>query len=69
MNSRYGSSGMELVKYTRALPHRNALPILFFSIEDCALEAKEACASEFLSKPHYLFQIVDTIRRLLEAKE
>lgn len=67
MNSRYGRSGLELVKYTRELPHRKVLPILFFSIEDCEREAKEAGASAFLRKPHDLFQMVDTIRRLLEA--
>jgi CheY-like chemotaxis protein len=66
MNSRYGSSGLELVKSVRKLPHRNSLPILFFSIEDCAEEAKAAGANEFLRKPHDLFKMVDTIRRLIK---
>jgi hypothetical protein len=52
----------------RELPHRKELPILFFSIEDCGQEAKAAGATEFLRKAHDLFQMVDTIRRLLEAK-
>lgn len=67
MNSRYGKSGLELVKYARTLRHRKELPILFFSIEDCAREAKEAGANEFLRKPHDLFQMVDTIRRLIKG--
>jgi CheY-like chemotaxis protein len=58
-------SGLELVTLARELPHRKELPILFFSIEDCEREAKEAGASEFLRKPHDLYLMVDTIRRLL----
>jgi CheY-like chemotaxis protein len=60
-------SGLELVRLVRELPHRKELPILFFSIEDCEREAKAAGANEFLRKPHDLFKLVDTIRRLLEA--
>ena len=61
-----GRSGLELVKLARELPHRKELPILFFSIEDCEQEAKEAGATAFLRKPHDLFQMVDTIRRLIK---
>jgi len=67
IDARYGRSGLELIRLTRELPHRNSLPILFFSIEDCEREAKAAGASAFLRKPHDLFQMVDTIRGLLEA--
>lgn len=67
MHARYGRSGLELIKSVRELPHRNSLPILFFSIEDCEREAKAASANAFLRKPHDLFQMVDTIRTLLEA--
>jgi CheY-like chemotaxis protein len=67
INARYGRSGLELVKSVRELPHRNSLPILFFSIEDCEQEAKAAGANAFLRKPHDLFQMVDTIRRLLQS--
>jgi CheY-like chemotaxis protein len=68
IDSKHGRSGLELVKAVRELPHRKELPILFFSIEDCAQEAKAAGANEFLRKPHDLFQMVDTIRKLLEVK-
>ena len=67
IDARYGRSGLELIRLTRELPHRTELPILFFSIEDCEREAREAGASAFLRKPHDLFQMVDTIRGLLEA--
>jgi CheY-like chemotaxis protein len=66
ISARYGRSGLELVKSTRELSHRKSLPILFFSIEDCEREAKAAGASAFLRKPHDLFQMVDTIRRLIK---
>jgi CheY-like chemotaxis protein len=66
MNARYGRSGLELVKLVRELPHRNSLPILFFSIEDCEREAMAAGATAFLRKPHDLFQMVDTIRKLIK---
>jgi CheY-like chemotaxis protein len=62
-----GRSGLELVTLARSLPHRKELPILFFSIEDCAERAIAAGATAFLRKPHDLFQMVDTIRNLLAA--
>jgi DNA-binding response OmpR family regulator len=62
-----GRSGLELVTFTRSLAHRKELPILFFSIEDCAERARAAGANAFLRKPHDLFRMVDTIRALLAA--
>jgi CheY-like chemotaxis protein len=62
-----GRSGLELVTFARQLPHRKELPILFHSIEDCAERAIAAGASAFLRKPHDLFLLVDTIRRLIAA--
>jgi DNA-binding response OmpR family regulator len=60
-----GRSGLELVKFARSLQHRRDMPILFFSIEDCAEQAIAAGANAFLRKPHDMFLLVDTIRRLL----
>ena len=60
-----GRSGLELVTLARELPHRKSLPVLFFSIEDCAEEAERAGANAFLRKPHDLYLMLDTIRRLL----
>jgi CheY-like chemotaxis protein len=62
-----GRSGLELITFTRSLPHRRELPILFFSIEDCAERALAAGANAFLRKPHDMFLLVDTIRRLIAA--
>ena len=61
-------SGLELVTLARSLPHRTELPILYFSIEDRAEEARRAGATEFLRKPHDFYLLVDTIRRLIETK-
>jgi len=60
-----GLSGLQLVTLARSLPHRKEMPILFFSIEDRAEQAKAAGADEFLRKPYDLFLLVDTIRKLL----
>lgn len=61
------TTGLEVVKFARSLPHRESLPIMLFSIEDCEREAKEAGANEFLRKPHDLFLLVETIRRLIKG--
>ncbi len=61
------TTGLEVVKYARGLPHRKSLPIMLFSIEDCEREAKAAGANEFLRKPHDLFLMVETIRRLIKG--
>jgi CheY-like chemotaxis protein len=66
-NSIRGRSGLEVITLTRSLPHRKELPILFCSIEDREREAKEAGADAFLRKPHDLFLMVDTIRRLIKG--
>ena len=61
------TSGLEVVKYARSLPHRESLPVMLFSIEDCEQEAKEAGANAFLRKPHDLYLMLDTIRRLIKG--
>ncbi|HEX8636267.1 MAG TPA: response regulator [Pyrinomonadaceae bacterium] len=63
------TSGIELVKYARTLPHRKSLPVILFSIEDCAREAKEAGADEFLRKPHDLFRLMEIARRFVTEAE
>ena|SRR4028119_2017047 len=59
-------TGLEVVKYARTLPHRAALPIMLFSIEDCEREARAAGANEFLRKPHDLYLMLDIARRLIK---
>ncbi len=68
-NPAQGKSGLQLVALARSLPHREEMPILFFSIEDCAERALAAGASAFLRKPHDLFLLVDTIHKLLAARD
>ena len=60
-------TGIELVRCARELTHRKGLQILLFSIEDYEEEAKRAGADAFLRKPHDLYLLVDTVRRLLAA--
>jgi len=63
------TTGTELVKFARTLAHREAVPIILFSIEDCEGEAKAAGADEFLRKPHDLFRLMDIARRLVAAED
>ncbi|HEX8636284.1 MAG TPA: response regulator [Pyrinomonadaceae bacterium] len=60
------TSGLAVVTYARTLAHRESLPIILFSIEDCEREAKEA-GDEFLRKPHDLFRLMDIARGLMKG--
>ncbi|HLL70114.1 MAG TPA: response regulator [Pyrinomonadaceae bacterium] len=60
-------TGIELVRCAREFAHRKGLQILLFSIEDYEEEAKRAGANAFLRKPHDLYLMLDTVRRLLAA--
>ncbi|HEY0082848.1 MAG TPA: response regulator [Pyrinomonadaceae bacterium] len=62
-----GISGLELVGRVRRMPHRKETPIILISLEDLAVEAREAGADAFLRKPNNLIELIDTIRRLLPA--
>jgi DNA-binding response OmpR family regulator len=57
--------GLEFVRLIRKLPHRQQTPIILISLEDCGAAALDAGADAFLRKPHNLFELADTIRRLL----
>jgi DNA-binding response OmpR family regulator len=60
-------SGINLVRRARANPQRKRTPILLISLEDIEEEALAAGADAFLRKPNNLIELVDTIRRLLDA--
>jgi CheY-like chemotaxis protein len=62
-------SGLKLTERARRQPHRKETPIILISLEDIAEEAKRAGADAFLRKPNNLIELVDTIRRLLDAPE
>jgi CheY-like chemotaxis protein len=63
-----GFSGLKLVERARRQPHRQKTPIILISLEDIADEALSAGADAFLRKPNNLVELVDTIRRLLDAR-
>jgi CheY-like chemotaxis protein len=64
-----GFSGLKLTERARRKPHRKGTPIILISLEDIAEEAKRAGADAFLRKPNNLIELVDTIRRLLDARD
>ena len=64
-----GHSGLILTERARKKPHREKTPIILISLEDIAEEAKSAGADAFLRKPNNLIELVDTIRRLLDARD
>ena len=61
-------SGLKLVERARRKPHRRKTPIVLISLEDIEDEALRAGADAFLRKPNNLIELVDTIRRLLDAR-
>lgn len=63
-----GMSGLELVRRTRLLPHRQQTPIVMLSASDIEREARSAGASAFLRKPEDAAVIAETIARLLAHK-
>jgi CheY-like chemotaxis protein len=62
-------SGLKLVERARRQPHRKATPIILISLEEIAEEARRAGADAFLRKPNNLIDLVDTIKRLLNARD
>jgi CheY-like chemotaxis protein len=62
-------SGLKLVERARRQPHRKKTPIVLISLEDIADEAKRAGADAFLRKPNNLIELVETIKRLLAARD
>lgn len=62
-----GFSGLALTERARRQPHRRKTPVVLISLEDIKDEAKRAGADAFLRKPNNLIELVETIRRLLDA--
>ena len=61
-------SGLNLVERARRQPHRKKTPIILISLEDVSDEARRAGADAFLRKPNNLVELVETIKRLLDAR-
>jgi CheY-like chemotaxis protein len=64
-----GFSGLKLTERARRQPHRKDTPIVLISLEEIAEEARRAGADAFLRKPNNLIELVETIRRLLDARD
>jgi CheY-like chemotaxis protein/tetratricopeptide (TPR) repeat protein len=64
-----GMSGMELIRRTRTLAHRQQMPIIMFSAGDVEMQAKRAGANTFLRKPDDLSLLAETVARLLARKK
>ena len=62
------TSGVELVRRVRRLPHRWQTPIIMLSASDVRLEARRAGANVFLEKPNDLPKVAETVARLLARK-
>ncbi|HJR09117.1 MAG TPA: tetratricopeptide repeat protein [Pyrinomonadaceae bacterium] len=63
-----GTSGVEIVRRARTLPHRQQTPIIMFSASDCEAEARRAGADAFLRKPKDIALLTETVARLLAEK-
>lgn len=63
-----GTSGLELVRQARALPHRERTPVLMLSASIDEAEARGAGADAFLRKPEDMLALVETIARLLASR-
>jgi len=68
-NELRGLSGLELTERARRKPHRQKTPIVLISLEEIAEEARRTGADAFLRKPNNLIELVDTIKRLLDAHD
>jgi CheY-like chemotaxis protein len=62
------TTGIELIRQTRQLAHRQQTPIIMFSASEVEKEARRAGANAFLRKPDGLNSIAETIARLLARK-
>ncbi|MBV9925895.1 MAG: response regulator [Acidobacteria bacterium] len=60
-------SGLKLTERARRRPNRRRTPVVLISLEDISEEARGAGADAFLRKPNNLIELVETIRRLLDA--
>jgi CheY-like chemotaxis protein len=63
-----GVSGLELTRYARSLPRYRTTPIIMISATDYSADARRAGVDLFLRKPNEIGELVNAVRRLLEAK-
>jgi two-component system, chemotaxis family, chemotaxis protein CheY len=58
-------NGLELVRYTRQLPHRKTIPIIMLSADECPNEAYRNGVNVFLKKPEGVKLLVKFVNQLL----
>ena len=63
------TTGIELIRRTRALAHRQQTPIIMLSGSEVEIEARRAGANKFLRKPGDVGSIPETVARLLARKK
>jgi CheY-like chemotaxis protein/tetratricopeptide (TPR) repeat protein len=63
------TTGIELIKQTRAMAHRHQTPIIMLSGDEVELEASRAGANEFLRKPGDVGILAETVARLLARRK
>lgn len=63
------TTGIELIRRTRALAHRQQTPIIMLSGSEVEMEARRAGANKFLRKPGDVGSIPETVARLLAHKK
>jgi CheY-like chemotaxis protein/tetratricopeptide (TPR) repeat protein len=63
------TTGIELIRRTRALAHRQQTPIIMLSGDEVETEARRAGANKFLRKPGDVGSIPETVARLLARKK
>lgn len=63
------TNGIELIRRTRALAHRQQTPIIMLSGDDVEMQARRSGANAFLRKPEDMPTLAETIARLLARKK
>jgi two-component system chemotaxis response regulator CheY len=62
------TSGLALIRRTRALAHRQQTPIIMLSADEVEIQARRAGANAFLRKPEDVSVIAETIARQLARR-
>ena len=62
-------NGLELIRQTRALAHRQRTPIIMLSGSEVETEARRAGANYFLPKPGGIALLAETVAHLLARRK
>ena len=63
------TTGIELIRRTRMLAHRQQTPIIMLSGDEVETEARRVGANHFLRKPDDVASIPETVARLLARRK